>query len=107
MTDKDSVCIEEDAILSDYLSNCKFDKQNHHMYLPDENEHQIPEGFECTFYREAKERMFQATVDEESFTVIVLDEKGWDTDSSDKRHQEQVCMLQFQRYQQKMFLFNL
>ena len=89
ITDKDSVSIEEDNILSDYLSNCKLDYQaKYRMNLPEN--HEIPEGFYCTFYREAKERMFHATLDEESFTVIVLNEKGWDSDSSDKRDKEQV-----------------
>jgi hypothetical protein len=66
------------------------------MELPDPNYHGMPEGFKCTFYREAHERMFSATVGEETYTVIVLDEKGWDSDSSTKRNQKQVCNFQFQ-----------
>jgi hypothetical protein len=95
-TDKDSViCMEEDTILSDYLYNCKFNKAYPRMELPDPNEHRMPEGFNCIFYREANERMFSATVGEESYTVIVLDEKGWDSDSSAKRNQKQVCTFNF------------
>jgi hypothetical protein len=60
------------------------------MHLPDENIHEIPKGFECEFYREAKERLFEVTLDGECFTVIVWDEKGWDSDSSDERYVEQV-----------------
>ncbi|CAB4030645.1 Hypothetical predicted protein, partial [Paramuricea clavata] len=93
--DKDSVCIKEDSILSKYLSNCKFDDANHSMDLPDEKVHEMPEGFGCMYYREAKERMFSATVDEERFTVTVLDEKGWDSDLSDKRDQNQVGIFKF------------
>ncbi len=93
--DKDNViCMEEDTILSDYLSNCKLDKESHSMELPDRKYHEMPKGFKCTFYRESKERFFSATVDEESYTIIVLDEEGWDSDSSKKRDQKQVCMLQ-------------
>ena len=88
---KDSICVEEDDILSDYLSNCTLDQANHCMSLPDEKEHEIPEGFDCVYYREAKERMYEATVDDESYTVIVLDEKGWDSDATEKRNKEQVC----------------
>ena len=95
-TDKDSaICMEEDTILSDYLYNCKFNKAYPRMELPDPNEHRMPEGFNCTFYREANERMFSATVGEESYSVIVLDEKGWDSDSSAKRNQKQVCTFNF------------
>ena len=88
MKDKDSYCIEEDDILSDYLSNCKFDKENHRLTLPVENE--IPEGFMLLFFREAEERMYEATMDEERFTVIVLNENGWDSDTSERRKQKQV-----------------
>ena len=83
VTDKDSSCIEEDDILADYLSNCKLDQEKHCMHLPDATEHEIPEGFDCVFYREAKEKIYEATVDEESFNVIVLSENGWDSDSSE------------------------
>lgn len=85
--------MEEDAVLSDYLSNCQFDNAKHHMDLPDEKDHEMPEGFRCKFYREAKETMFEATVDGECFTIMVLNEKEWDSDSSDRRDKEQVCML--------------
>ena len=90
MADKDWRCAEEDAILLDYLSNCKFDEANHVMDLPDPVEHKIPDDFDCTFYRGAKEKIFEATFENESFTVIVLDEKGWDSDQSEERDQEQV-----------------
>ena len=97
VTDKDSVCLEEDAILSDYLSHCKLVKKDDTMTLclPDEENHKIPDGFGCIFYREAKEKIFSATGDEECFTVIVLDEKGWDSDSTEKREQKQVCCFNF------------
>jgi hypothetical protein len=97
VTDKDNVCIEEDAILSDYLSNCQFDHAKHHMDLPDEKDHEMPEGFGCGFKREAQERIFEATVDGECFTVIVSDEKGWDSDFSNRRDKDQVCILQFSK----------
>ncbi len=100
VTDKNSVCVEEDENLSRYLSHCKFDQENHSMCLPDETVHELPEGFSCIFYREAKERIFSATGDEEEpFTVIVLDEQGWDSDTSEKRHQKQVCCFHFQSSQ--------
>ncbi|CAB4004440.1 Hypothetical predicted protein [Paramuricea clavata] len=92
VTDKDSGCLEEDAILSDYLSHCKLDQKNDNvtLCLPAKKDHEIPEGFGCIFYRQAKERIFSATDDEEEcFTVIVFDEKGWDSDGVDKREQEQ------------------
>ena len=85
--------MEEDSLLSDYLSNCKFDKENHSMELPDEKYHEMPKGFMCTFYREAKETFYSVTVDDESYTVIVLDQKGWDSDTSSRRDQQQVCLL--------------
>ena len=85
--------MDEDRVLSEYLSSCKLDKENHSMKLPDEKEDEMPEGFMCTFYREAKETYFSVTVDDESYTVIVLDQKGWDSDSSKKREQQQVCLL--------------
>ena len=91
VTDKDSICVEEDAALSDYLSKCKFREEEYRMHLPNENDCQIPEGFECRFYREANERIFEATIDGECYTVVVWDEKGWDSDSSQKRRMEQVC----------------
>ena len=89
VTAKDSICMEEDDILADYLSNCKLDQEKHGMRLPDEKEHEIPEGFDCVYYREAKETLYEATVDDESFTVIVLDEQGWDSDSSERRDKKQ------------------
>ena len=85
--------ILEDDILSEYLSSCRLDRESHCMHLPDEEEHGIPEGFDCVFYREAKEIMYEATVDEESFIVIVLDENGWDSDSLEKRKKKQVCFM--------------
>ena len=93
MTAKDSICIEEDDILADYLSNCKLDQEKHCMRLPDEKEHEIPEGFDCVYFREAKEIMYEVAVDEESFTVIVLDEQGWDSDTSERRDKKQVCNI--------------
>jgi hypothetical protein len=90
VTDENSVRIEEDAVLSDYLSKCEFNKGEYRMHLPDENIHEIPKGFECEFYREAKEKLFEVTLDGECFTVILWDEKGWDSDSSDERYVEQV-----------------
>ena len=44
------LCMKEDSLLSDYLSNCKLDKENHSMKLPDQKDHEMPEGFKCTFY---------------------------------------------------------
>ena len=81
--------ISEDDILSEYLSSCKLDRESHCMHLPEENGHEIPEGFDCVFYREAKEIMYEATFDEETFIVIVLDENGWDSDSCKKRKKKQ------------------
>ena len=107
MTDKDSVCLEEDAILSDYLSYCKLVKRgdNVTLCLPDEKDHEIPEGFGCIFYREAEERIFSTTGDEEEcFTVTVLDEKGWDSDGVDKREQKKVCCFNFQKHRQKRII---
>lgn len=86
--DEDSVCKKEDEWLTSYLSNCKFDKENHHLHLPEDD--QEDQGFKCTFYREAKERMFEVSADGECFTVIVLDQKGWDSDNKNKRPQKQV-----------------
>ena len=91
MTDKDDVCKEEDVILADYLSNCTFDASENCVVLPEEDNHELPKGFSWTFFRKAEERMFSATVDEERFTVIVLDETGWDSDVCAKRDQKQVC----------------
>jgi hypothetical protein len=107
VTDKDSVCLEEDAILSDYLSYCKLVKRDDNvtLCLPDEKDHEIPEGFGCIFHREAEERIFSTTGDEEEcFTVIVLDEKGWDSDGVDKREQKQVCCFNFQKHRQKRII---
>ena len=81
--------IEEDDYLERYLSKCKLDKENHHLNLPEEHD-QDDQGFKCTFYRAAKERIFEVTADDECFTFIVWDQKGWDSDTSDKRAQEQV-----------------
>ena len=83
---------EEDEFLAQYLSKCKLDKENHRLFLP-ENHDQEDQGFKCTFYREAKERMFQVSLDEERFTIIVLDQKGWDSDTAGKRAKEQVGTL--------------
>ena len=80
---------EEDESLAHYLSKCKLDKENHHLDLPEKHD-QDDHGFKCTFYREAKERIFEVSLDEERFTLIVLDEKGWDSDTSGRRDQEQV-----------------
>ena len=88
VTDKDDVCKEEDMILADYLSNCTFDASKKCVVLP---EKELPKGFCWTFFRKAEERMFSATVDEERFTVIVLDETGWDSDVAARRDQKQVC----------------
>jgi hypothetical protein len=75
------------------------------MDLPDEKDHQMPQGFGCMYYREAEERIFSATVDGEHFTVTVLDEKGWDSDGSDKRDQNQVGIyLNVKSYLQKIKL---
>ena len=54
-------------------------------------EKELPKGFCWTLFRKAEKRMFSATVDEERFTVIVLDETGWDSDVAAKRVQKQVC----------------
>ena len=80
---------EEDKTLSDYLSKCTLDSTNHCLNLPSPF---LPEGFKCSFYRAAEERIFSSQSEEnESFTVIVLDEKRWDSDSSEKREKKQVC----------------
>lgn len=91
--DKDSVCIEEDERLAHYLSNCKFDKENHHIDLPDK--HDKDQGFKWIFYREEKESIFETSFNEECFTFIVSDQKKWDSDSLDKRTQEKVGMFNF------------
>lgn len=93
MANKDSVCTEEDKILSDYLSYCHIDTVKHHMDLPDEKDHEIPKGFACTFYREAEERIYRASFENEEFMVLVLDQTGWDSDTSNRRDQKQVCTL--------------
>ena len=89
VSDEDSVCKKEDEFLANYLSNCKFDKENHHIHLPEKHDLEN-QGFKCSFYREAKERMFKVLCAEECFTIIVLDQKGWDSDGSEKRDQKQV-----------------
>ena len=89
----EDICIEEDNTLSDYLSNCKLDQAKHCLHLPDETEHGTLEGFDCVFYREAEERMYEATLDGESFIVIVLNENGWDSDFSEKRETKRVCYM--------------
>ena len=91
VTEENDVFVKEDEVLSDYLSNCSFDEAKHRLDLPNENDYKKPEDFVCVFYREAKERMFEATVDGESFIVTVSNQNTWDSDSSDKRHKEQVC----------------
>ena len=60
------------------------------MDLPD---HKIPDGFDWTYYRVAKENILEAVADGEYFTVVVYDEKSWDSDQSGKRNQEQVSIL--------------
>ena len=91
MTDKDDISMNEYAVLSEYLSNCNFDKTKHHLELPNENVCEIPEGFFCSFYRVAEERAFEATVNGDCFTVFLSNQRTWDSDSSEKRHKEQVC----------------
>ena len=91
VTNNESIGKKEDESLSEYLSKCQFKREEYRMHLPDENDCKIPDNFECTFYREANERIFETTVDGECYTVIVWDEKGWDSDSSHKRHMKQVC----------------
>lgn len=82
----------EAEILCDYLSNCKFDEHNSdaQMILPDENEMKIPDGFDCLFYREAKEKFYNAEMDGEVYKIIVLHEKGWDSNGLIKIPQNQV-----------------
>ena len=92
VTNKESIGKEEDEALSKYLSKCQFKREEYRMHLPNENDCKIPDDFECGFYREASERIFEATVDGEGYTVIVWDEKGWDSDTSNKRHITQVCL---------------
>ena len=87
--DTDSVRLEEDESLAHYISNCRFDKESHHIYLPERHE-QEEQNFECRFYRKAKERKFEATFNEECFTFTVLDQNRWDSDSMDKREEEKV-----------------
>ena len=60
------------------------------MHLPDPDEHKIPDDFECKFYRRTKEKIFEATFEEESFSVIILDEKGWDSEKAGEEDQDQV-----------------
>ena len=80
---------EEYEILSDYLSKCVLDSANHCLNLPSSD---FPEGFKCSFYRASEEKFYSCEGDKnETFTVIILDEKGWDSDCSDKREQKQVC----------------
>ena len=94
VSDKDSVCEEEDECLAHYLSNCKFDKENHHIDLPEK--HDVEDhGFKCIFYREEKEKIFEASFNEECFTFIVSDQKKWDSDSLDKREEEKVGAFTF------------
>ena len=87
--DTDSVRLEEDESLANYISNYRFDKENHHIHLPGKLD-QEEQNFECTFYRKAKERKFEATFNEECFTFIVFDQKIWDSGSMDKREEEKV-----------------
>ena len=82
--------IEENKQLLDYLSNCKFDEANHVLHLPDPDEHKIPDDFKCTFRRRTKEKIFEATFEEESFNVIILDEKDWDSEKAGEEDQDQV-----------------
>ncbi|XP_046846608.1 uncharacterized protein LOC124440295 isoform X3 [Xenia sp. Carnegie-2017] len=90
--DEDEKAKEEDNTLCDYLSKCKYDPNSgdgQMMSLPDPNDMLLPEGFECQFYREAKESFYQATMDGECFTIIVLEQKDWDSDGSKKRDKNQ------------------
>ena len=93
--DEDEKAKEEDNTLCDYLSKCKYDPNSgdgQMMSLPDPNDMLLPEGFECQFYREAKESFYQATMDGESFTIIILEQKDWDSDGSKKRDKNQVLL---------------
>ncbi|XP_028398389.1 uncharacterized protein LOC114521994 [Dendronephthya gigantea] len=90
VTDKDEVCLEEDAILSDYLSHCTIDTAEHKMSIPDDKDHEMPEGFAWTFYRRAEEKMYRTSLDDEGFLVIVLDESGGDSDASSWREKKQL-----------------
>ena len=58
---------------------------NHQLNLPTA-EIPLHEEFTCNFYRASQEDFYSV----EGFTIIFLDEKGWDTDTSERRHQEQV-----------------
>ena len=88
--EEDSVRIDENESLAHYISNhCKFDKENHHIDLP-EKHNEEEQNFVCDFYREARERKFEATFNEECFTFIVSDQKLWRSDSMDKREEEKV-----------------
>ena len=81
---------EEDRILSDYLSHCTL--ENHNLSLPAEES--LPEGFDCLFYQAAREDMYLFDAEdeeEENFTILFLHEEGWDTDTSEKMKQNQVC----------------
>ena len=61
---------------------------NHQLNLPAEIP--LPEEFTCHFYRASEEDFFSIEEGGQTFTIIFLDERGWDTDTSEKRHQEQV-----------------
>lgn len=78
----------EDEILSEYLSHCEFDIVNHELNLPPDVI-PLPEGFSCSFYRAAQEDFYSVQEDDQTFTVIFLDEKGWDSDTSEQRMHEQ------------------
>ena len=94
---------EEGKILSDYLSHCTLD--NHHLNLPSDDI-PLPDGFQCLFYRAAQEDSYSYEEDEdkeevevdEGFTIIFLDENGWDSDTSEKRSQKQVWYSNHFRY---------
>ena len=62
---------------------------NHQLNLP-AAEIPLPEEFTCHFYRASEEDFFSIEEGGHTFTIIFLDEKGWDTDTSEKRPQEQV-----------------
>ncbi len=98
--DKDNmICMEEDTILSDYLSNCKLNKENHSMELPDPNAMKCRKGLSIRLTASQKKDFFPPLLMKRVTLLCVLDEEGWDSDTSKKRDQKQVCLLQ--SYRQK------
>ena len=81
---------KELKILADYLSNCKLDKINHTLDLPNQLSHEIPNDFACSFYREAEKRKYCAEMDAERYTVIFSQERGWTLKSSEKKDEKEV-----------------